>query len=331
MLIVIIAVKDHHRMDICHVAHGAMTIPPLGWGAVESVIWNYKRVIESLGHRFHIINTRDPIQIVRQVRALKPHVIHVHCELWVELLRHCDASVKIISTHDGNFFDRDPQAQRARRVLYGKFVGVDCYVHCLSQRIRDYFLRIGVEPERLFVLRNGAHAEAFKFCEKPRYPERSIFLGRIDTRKRQLLAADFGFVDFVGPASDRRFDYSSANYLGEWSKQRLHAELTDYAGLVLLSQSEAAPLVTCEALVAGLGVVVSENAAANLDRDQPFVHVVPEQRIEDRAYLRDAILENQRVAATMRRRIREYGVAKFDWDGIVRQYLREVEQMMDAT
>ncbi len=83
--------------------------------------------------------------------------------------------------------------------------------------------------------------------------------------------------------------------------------------------------------MAGLGLVVSENAAANLDLDQPFIRVIPENRVEDREYLREAIRENQRVSAPIRRQIRRYGMAHFDWEMIVKSYLQELERMKQAT
>ena len=38
-------------------------IPPKGWGAVESLIWDYKITLEKLGHEVQIINIGDPMKI----------------------------------------------------------------------------------------------------------------------------------------------------------------------------------------------------------------------------------------------------------------------------
>ena len=35
---------------------GPTHIPPVGWGAVESLIWDYKLTLEKLGHEVDIIN-----------------------------------------------------------------------------------------------------------------------------------------------------------------------------------------------------------------------------------------------------------------------------------
>ena len=56
---------------------------------------------------------------------------------------------------------------------------------------------------------------------------------------------------------DSPFDRNSVQYKGEWSKERLYDEMTNYGNLVLLSDGEADPLVVKEELMAGLGVVLS--------------------------------------------------------------------------
>ena len=43
----------------------ATPIPPVGWGAVESLIWDYKVTLEKLGHKVDIINISDPREIIK--------------------------------------------------------------------------------------------------------------------------------------------------------------------------------------------------------------------------------------------------------------------------
>ena len=38
----------------------ATPIPPVGWGAVESLIWDYKVNLERLSHEVDIININNP-------------------------------------------------------------------------------------------------------------------------------------------------------------------------------------------------------------------------------------------------------------------------------
>lgn len=46
-------------MRIKQVATGLISIPPNGWGAIERIIWEYKKKLELLGHTVDIVNIND--------------------------------------------------------------------------------------------------------------------------------------------------------------------------------------------------------------------------------------------------------------------------------
>ena len=48
-------------MKIALVGPGIIEIPPKGWGAVESLIWDYATELGELGHEGTIINTPDTV------------------------------------------------------------------------------------------------------------------------------------------------------------------------------------------------------------------------------------------------------------------------------
>ena len=73
------------------------------------------------------------------------------------------------------------------------------------------------------------------------------------------------------------------------------------------SDGEAHPLVCMEALISGLGVVVCEWGAANLDTDKEFITVINEKNIEDIGYLEYEIVKNREYSVAHREEIREYG------------------------
>ena len=128
-------------------------------------------------------------------------------------------------------------------------------------------------------------------------------------------------LDFVGNYHDSPFFREHPNYLGEWDKPTLYENLTDYGNLVLLSEGEADPLVVKEALIAGLGVVVSECACANLDLTKDFITVIPNERLRDLNYVYKAIEKNRQVSVEKREEIREYALANFSWRNIVERYV----------
>ena len=54
-------------MKISIIGPGIMPIPPTGWGAVETLIWDMRNALIALGHDVDIINLRDPIEILKKV------------------------------------------------------------------------------------------------------------------------------------------------------------------------------------------------------------------------------------------------------------------------
>ena len=182
--------------------------------------------------------------------------------------------------------------------------------------IRDS--KIGIPEDRLFVTPNGVNVDNFRSTISPEFPDRSIYLAKIDYRKRQHMFQSIRSLYYAGNNADPRFD-SSNNYLGEWSKDTLYTHLTEYGNLVLLSDGEAHPLVCLEAFASGLGVVVSQWAAANLDIRKSFITVIPEERISDIKYVEEQIIANREYSVEHRNEIREYALT-FDWKNVMEKY-----------
>ena len=96
----------------------------------------------------------------------------------------------------------------------------------------------------------------------------------------------------------------------------------------MLSDGEAHPLVCMEAMVSGLGLVLSEYATANLDLSKPFIDVIPENRINDFGYVESVIIENRKKSLSMRAEIRKYALDNFKWEHVVKDiYLPTVEKI----
>ena len=97
---------------------------------------------------------------------------------------------------------------------------------------------------------------------------------------------------------------------------------------MLLSDGEAHPLVCMEAFAAGLGVVISQWAAANLDVSKGFVTVIPEEKITDIKYVEQRIIENRNYSILNRQEIREYA-KQFDWISVIEKtYVPTIEKII---
>ena len=171
--------------------------------------------------------------------------------------------------------------------------------------------------------------ENFEVSEHPAYPDRSIYLAKIDHRKRQFLFQDIDSLYYAGNIAEEKFDQSK-NYLGEWEKDVLYKNLTEYGNLVLLSDGEAHPLVCMEALAAGLGVVVCQWGTANLDLEKEFITVIPEDKILDTKYVEEKIIENREYSINNRQEILDYA-KQFEWCRILSDYyLPNIEKVING-
>ena len=301
-------------MKIVLIGPGIMPIPPTGWGAVEILVWDTKIALEKLGHEVLIINTKNGREIIDQINNFRPDFVHVHYDEFVPIVPFIQYP-NAITSHYG-YLER-PKMFGGYTNVANEFMRVKPNVFCLSDCIEKVY-NIMFNITNTFVTPNGVNLNEFNYVSDPDYPDRSIYLAKIDYRKRQHLFQSIDSLWYAGNIADDRFN-TKKNYLGEWSKDRLYNELTDYGNLVLLSDGEAHPLVCMEALASGLGVVVCEWGKANLDTTKEFITVIPEDKIEDISYVEEQIIKNREYSVAHRDEIREYG-EQFDWVKVIEKY-----------
>lgn len=305
-------------MKICIVGPGIMSIPPKGWGAVEILIWDYKQTLEKLGHEVVIVNTRDQNEIIKQCNSHNPDFVHVQYDEFYKVCDYLQCDNVAITSHFG-YLDQENRYDGYYNIIMNGFVNMKKgKIFALSPSIAEKYKKFGFDESRLKVVPNGVRDDLFKFEETCKYTDRSICLAKVETRKRQYLLHDISSLHFAGNIADNR--YNKNNYLGEWSKEYLYENLTDYANLVLLSDGEAHPLVCLEAMSAGLGLVLSEWATANLDTSLPFIDVIPESKVSDKNYVESVIKSNREKSITMRNEIRQYVIDNFSWENIVKNH-----------
>ena len=310
-------------MKIVLIGPGIMPIPPTGWGAVEILVWDTKIALEKLGHEVLIINTKNGREIIDQINNFRPDFVHVHYDEFVPIVPFIQYP-NAITSHYG-YLER-PKMFGGYANVANEFMRVKPNVFCLSEGIEKVY-NIMFNITNTFVTPNGVNLNEFNYVSDPDYPDRSIYLAKIDYRKRQHLFQSIDSLWYAGNIADDRFN-TKKNYLGEWSKDRLYNELTDYGNLVLLSDGEAHPLVCMEALASGLGVVVCEWGKANLDTTKEFITVIPEDKIEDISYVEEQIIKNREYSVAHRDEIREYG-EQFDWVKVIeKHYLPNVKEVI---
>ena len=316
-------------MKFCIVGPGAMEIPPMGWGAVEILIHDIRCQLESLGHEVVIVNTRDKQEIIKKVNESNSDFVHVHYDEHIDIVPFISCKNVAITSHYG-YLDQFHRWEDGYKKVASQFLNSDVNIFALSPSIANVYCRVGVDFSRLQVVYNGVREDLFSFEEDCLYKDRSLYLAKIDFRKRQHAFQEIDSLYFAGNVADSRFDTSSDRYLGEWTKDHLYENLTKYANLALLSDGEAHPLVCLEALAAGLGIVISEFSTANLDLSLPFIDVIPESRINDLDYISRTLEANRKVSTQMREKIREYSM-KFSWKTVVENvYIPAVEKVIKS-
>ena len=313
-------------MKISIVGPGIMPIPPTGWGAVEILIWDQKLALEKLGHEVQIVNTKSPIDIIKQINSFRPDFVHIQYDDFIELYSYVQYPCAITS-HFGYLEQPNRWDYYGARIAK-PFQDIKPNVFCLSYGIKEVYQNIlNIPSDRLFVTPNGVNINEFNYVSNPKHPDRSIYLAKIDYRKRQHLFQSIKTLWYAGNVADTRFD-QSRNYLGEWSKHTLYNNLTHYGNLVLLSDGEAHPLVCMEAFAAGLGVVVSQWGKANLDSSKEFITIIPENKIKDIDYVEEKIKENRAYSLEHREEILNYA-QKFDWINVVKKhYIPNVKMVL---
>jgi len=312
-------------MKISIVGPGIMPIPPTGWGAVEILIWDQKLALEKLGYKVDIVNTKSPVEIVQKINDYRPDFVHIQYDDFIELYPYIQYPCAITS-HFGYLEQPHKWGYYHDRIVK-PFQRISPKIFCLSDGIKNvYDKELLIEKSNLYVTPNGVNTSKF-VTRDPKYPDRSLYLAKIDYRKRQSMFQSISSLYYAGNNADPNFN-TNINYLGEWSKEHLYNNLTDYGNLVLLSDGEAHPLVCMEALAAGLGVVVCEYGAANLDTTKDFITVIPESKITDLKYLEEEIVKNRDYSVSHKDDIIKYA-SNFDWVNVIKdRYIPCVEDFI---
>jgi len=317
-------------MKLVIIGPGFNPIPPVGWGAVESLIWDYyQNLIKHPDISVEIINEMDLNVAIRMCNNSEPDIVHIMYDDYVIISPYLTCRKVIYSSHYA--YISHPDFKKKYKYYYERiFLEVIKHqqyitIHSISPIITKIYRDNGFRG-RINTICNGARDDLFLYSNAPLHPKKSIYLAKIEFRKGQYKYQTIPHIDFAGNYFDSPFDVTSAKYLGEWSKDTLYKNLTEYGNLVLLSSGEADPLVVKEGLIAGLGLVISECCVANLDVTKKFITVIPNDQLENLEYVSQKIRENREYSVENRAEIREYALEYFSWNSIVEKYIKIIKQ-----
>jgi hypothetical protein len=316
-------------MRICLVGPGIMPIPPNGWGAVEMLIWDYYQILTKNGIDVDIINTPNKNEIISKVNSGNYDVVHVHYDVFSDIMTSLNPKVRIISSHypfinNPEKYGQDGYDRQISNIVRNN----DFWIFASSQNDINTFVRFGAKKENTFLSKLGINYTVYDYLESPVY-DRTLCFSQIVNRKRQFMIQNIDSIDFFGRKDDPNF-INLKNYKGEVPRDFLNKEITKYSNFILISSVEnTTPLVVKEALVCGLGVVVSESVSLELDTTKDFITVIEENKIGDLEYIKNKIEENKRISIHKRDEIREYGILNFDVENILmKEYVEKIKSLL---
>jgi len=316
-------------MKIALVAGGYIPTPPLS-NSILTLMQEYKYFLDKLGHQVDIFNNKNVKEVIDTINNNNYDFVHLNAYEFASQFNQNLKQKYCFSCHNGYFFKQDKWEDDFKQ-------GFQHYLNApgiiaLSHPTKDIFLKAGYSGY-ISVQVNGIDTQKIDF--KDQGNNKAICLGWIQPRKQQRLLAETIDgnlnLDFVGLLDDPDFkEGTTTKHLGIWSLEQVYANLTDYNCLVLISEGEIAPLVVLEAMAAGLCVVVSESASANL-HSKEFIRVLPDNiltnaTIENQKIVCDTIIDLIEKNKSFRQEIVEYVRENFDFSHIIKNYIQIIDE-----
>jgi len=307
-------------MIFCIVGTGHTPIPPIAYGAVESLIWDYYQTLTTLGHQVYIINKPNTQEMINEINSINPDIVHIQYDDNVKMSLEINCKTILFTSH----FAYIAQYERLKNTTYFNIFqqAIECkdkiYIFALTNQMKEMYVKFGFPAKKIHVIPNGVNDQLFQYEQNCKL-NKSIYIAVIDLRKSQYKYQSIDNIDFVGNYKETSFDICNSNYIGEWSKSTLYNNLTNYANLVLLSDGEGDPLVVKEALICGLGIVISEYAIGHLDISMPFISVIYKDKLDDIEHVKKVIEDNRNESIRIREQIRNYGKT-YAWSLIINDY-----------
>tara|TARA_B100001094_G_scaffold256181_1_gene255314 strand:+ start:914 stop:1900 length:987 start_codon:yes stop_codon:yes gene_type:complete len=327
--------KINLGMKIALIGPGIMEIPPDKWGAVEMLIWDYYKIIKDLGHRVQIINTPDKEVIKFEIEHGNFDIVHLHYDVFSDIITDLVPLCKrlIVSSHypyinTPHMWGRDGYGPHFAEIRSND----DYHIFASSEKDIATWKEYGAHNhDNIWLSKLGVRCDPYQFNQYPQF-DSTLCFSQVCDRKRQWLLEEVMTpdlkIDIIGRREQGK--YRGESYLGEMPRNILNQSITNYSNFVLLSEVEnTTPLVVKEALICGLGVVVSEEVSPELDTSKSFIDVIPEDKMTDLSYIRKVIYNNKKHSRQIRREIRKYGIDTFGLENILAyEYLPKLQSLI---
>jgi hypothetical protein len=307
-------------MKILFITPGFGLWPNDGWGACENLTYELSNELRNLGHTIFIYHSQNSYGLRNMILENSPDV--VHCEYddyvhWLFPLKNEFQNIEFrFTTHYAYLTNeklREGYNPIFKDAIQATKKGIKLF--CLSIEISNVYIANGADPLNIRIFHNGANKN-IRFADISLL-NKAVCIAKVEYRKGQQYLTNIPEVHIVGPIHDKCINLTS--YKGHWKRNELFENLTNYSCLVLLSGGEAHPLVICEAMMAGLSLVISRVASANLDI-KPWIYIIEESDFTNTEKLQTIISQTIANNYQYRCEIRNYALEKFAWDSIALKY-----------
>jgi len=331
-------------MKIALVAPGIMSVPPVGWGAVEIIIWDYYNELMACGNDVVIINKirNNPCdqshprsaycqELINEINQGQFDFVHIHYDVLFHIIPFLTTPKVIGITSHYPYIDNLEKHHSDGFTGIFEFMihmpNVDSQIilnFVLADKDIDTLIKHSANPKYIFKLENGI-SDKFtnKSFKEAAYIDKTIYLGKITSRKGQAKYCNLENIHIIGPGGE-----GLANYQGTWTRDEVYSKLGDYGNLLLLSEGEADPLVVKEAMMAGLGVVINETSGKNLDRNCDFISIIPDSRCDDLDYIQSVMDNNKKISYQKREYIRQYAQVHYSWKPLITKYIETIQSQL---
>lgn len=273
-------VHNAKTKTILIIAPGSMPIPTPDWGAVEIIINETIPLFQAHNLNVLLLNSNHR-KDWRKTNSYPIDVILSHNDLQVKRARQTWKNIPLISVSHYGLAAFPKLWHKSFQKTFRNFMYADVVI-CLSEEVKNAFSKF-LDSSKLVVVPNGSDFKA-KF-DSPKNGK-LIYLGKVETRKRQLeyskQAMELGLgIEFIGPIADSRIvdaiftdDLPKHMFPGGKTRHELEGLLGSYTALLLLSEGEGDALVLYEAQLAGLPIIVNRNSLGSQDQSLPWVYVI---------------------------------------------------------
>ena len=308
--------KSSNDKSVLIINHGEISIPPKGWGAVEYLAHETSLELSNFGFKVTLLNSKSIWKWLNlSFKNIDIIILHDDTKALRSRLFWPKATI-LLFTHYGYAGFSDKWSKDYKNNVHNRFKFVD-YIICISPSIFSTMAKI-FDKGMLVLSPNGSNSEYRELNSSNN--GKMICLGKVEKRKRQIelfdaLVNSSVEVDFFGPVVDKSVlirklinREDNLRFKGEIDRKALYSLLPEYKCLIHVSEAEADALVLYEAQLAGLPIIVTENAIGSQDRNLPWICVIPND------FTKSDIINAINSIKTSNLVISEYAKTNYRWE-----------------